>query len=89
MSDDGQIRKDRRFIALFTVLAFVAVMAYVAAVTFLQLPDTGVKYADIAVPLLLGTVVGGIIGYLYGASHPKETQVSVPDPQAPVNVEVK
>lgn len=59
---------DRWFMGFFAAVAFLSVMAYIAACTFFPMPSTGIKYADIAVPSLLSGVIGGIIGYLYGAS---------------------
>lgn len=59
---------DRWFMGFFAAVAFLSVMAYIAACTFFPMPQTGIKYADIAVPSLLSGVIGGIIGYLYGAS---------------------
>lgn len=69
---------DRWFMGGFATIAFIAVMVYIAAATFLPIPQTGIKYADIAVPSLLSGVIGGIIGYLYGASKSQ-----TPAPTAP------
>lgn len=77
---------NRRFLALFAVFCVVIVMAYIAAVTFYPLSQTGVKYADMAVPLLLGSVVVAIVGFFYGSSQKQET--TFPQP-AKVDVEVK
>jgi len=59
---------DRRFLAGLAVLLIVLVMGYLFCVTFVPMAQAGGKYADIAVPLLLGTVIGGLVGYFYGAS---------------------
>ncbi len=63
---------DKRFLAILSLVSLAAVMIYVVAVTFIPLPDSGVKYADIAVPLLLGSVIAGITGYWFGASKAGE-----------------
>jgi membrane protease YdiL (CAAX protease family) len=69
---------DRRFLACLAVLLIVLVMAYLFAVTFAPMASAGGKYADIAVPLLLGTVIGGLVGFFYGAS--KNQAAPKPDP---------
>lgn len=67
--DQKQKAFDKRFLAYLSLVLLAGVMLYVAAVTFIPLPQTGVKYADIAVPLLLGTVIGGVVGYWFGSSN--------------------
>lgn len=62
------ITRDARFLARFAVYVVTLTFVYLAAVTFLPLGTSGIKYADIAVPLLLGTVIGGLMGFWYGAS---------------------
>lgn len=62
------INRDARFLARFAVLVVLLTFIYLAAVTFVPLQASGIKYADIAVPLLLGTVIGGLMGFWYGAS---------------------
>lgn len=66
---------DAKFLARFAVYVVTLTFLYLAAVTFLPLGSSGIKYADIAVPLLLGTVIGGLMGFWYGASkgHPSAT----------------
>lgn len=82
---------DRRFIAGFTLLAFMIVMAYLFCVTFVPVASGGAKYADMIVPLLLGTVIGGIFGFLYGASkqsNPPNGANVIPFPPAPTSTTV-
>lgn len=67
---------DKAFLARYAVLVTLLVMAYVAGVTFLPLSTTGVKYADIAVPLLLGTCIGGLMGFWYGAAKNQTSQAT-------------
>jgi hypothetical protein len=69
---------DRRFLAALSVLMVIAVMGYLFSVTFVAMPTTGVKYADIAVPLLLGTVIGGVVGFWFGASKVGTTKEDGP-----------
>ena len=44
-------------------------LIYIACVTFLPIPPTGIKYADMAVPFLLGSGFGMVIGYYWGTSQ--------------------
>lgn len=60
--------RDGKFLARFAVYLTTLVAIYIGAVTFAPISTTGIKYADIAVPLLLGTVIGGLVGFWYGAS---------------------
>lgn len=41
---------------------------YIFCVTFIKLPFTGVKYADMAVPFLLGAIVGTVFTFAFGSS---------------------
>lgn len=59
---------DRRFLAFLSVLIILLVMGYLFAVSFLPMSPIGAKYADIAVPMLLATGFGGLVGYFFGAS---------------------
>lgn len=70
---------DRRFLAALAVLLIVLVMIYLFCVTFVPMATSGGKYADIAIPLLLGTVIGGLVGYFFGASKNQ-------NPTAPVTI---
>jgi len=63
--------KDRSFINGFAVFLVFLIMLYIFAVTFWPVSTNGAKYADIAVPLLLGTGIGGVLGYFFGASKPQ------------------
>jgi len=73
---------DRRFVAAFSVLAFLVVMVYLFLVTFYPVSSSGAKYADMIVPLLLGTVIGGLFGYIYGASRNNPPPHEATYPQA-------
>lgn len=72
-----------RFIAGFSVFLIVVVMLYIAAATFLPITTSGAKYADMAVPLLLGTVIGAITGFFFGSSTTATTPRPPTDPITP------
>ena len=48
------------------------IFLYLFGVTFIDLPDTGIDNAKTIVPFLLGTGLGTIIGFYFGASKEKE-----------------
>lgn len=77
---------DRRFLAVLAILLIVLVMAYLFAVTFAPMASSGGKYADIAVPLLLGTVIGGLVGYFFGASKNQTAPKPDATPATPLPV---
>lgn len=63
---NGQFR-DKVFWFGFYVISVV--MTYIGAVTFIPLGESGVKYADIAVPFLLGSGFGLIVGFYYQSTQ--------------------
>lgn len=64
MNDEAQKKRLFRLMLFLFIVCF----AYFGAVTFLPLPETGIKYADMIVPFLLGTAVGTMITYNWGGS---------------------
>lgn len=91
MSTNASTVFDRRFLAFFSILAFLIVMGYLFMVTFVPVSTGGAKYADMIVPLLLGTVIGGLFGYFFGASknnNPPDGSNVIPFPSAPSAVTV-
>jgi hypothetical protein len=46
-----------------------SILSYTFCVTFLPIPETGTKYADMALPFLLGSGIGAIVGYFFGSSE--------------------
>lgn len=81
---------DRRFLAFLAVMIIMLVMLYLFAVTFVPLSTNGGKYADIAVPMLLATGLGSLVGYFFGASKSNNSKPADPAPPAlmPVTVPV-
>jgi hypothetical protein len=59
---------DHKLVAMaMYVLTFVFI--YIFCVTFIRIPETGTKYADMALPFLLGSGVGAIVGFYFGSSE--------------------
>jgi hypothetical protein len=53
---------------IMQALILAAAFAYLAAVTFLNMPDSGQDHSKTIVGFLLGTVVGTIITFNWGSS---------------------
>jgi len=53
------------FLAFYVISA---IFAYIGMVTFIPLPETGQKYADMAVPFLLGSGFGALVGFYFAGS---------------------
>jgi hypothetical protein len=49
------------------VFILLVIFAYMGAVTFLPIPESGIKLADTIVPYLLG-IIGVMVGYYWGSS---------------------
>ena len=58
----------QRKILSIAIFIMVNVFAYGYGVTFVPIPATGVKYADMIVPFLFSSI-GMIIGYYWGSSE--------------------
>ncbi len=62
---DDPLDKKLVFMAFYVI---TAIFTYITAVTFLSIPETGQKYADMAVPFLLGSGFGALIGFYFAGS---------------------
>lgn len=61
--------KQKHFLFHFAYMWSAFSMLYIAAASFLEIPDKNQHIVDTAVGFLLGTIVAGFIGYFYGSSH--------------------
>lgn len=59
----------RRFLAYFAVWLVTCAMTYVAAITFVQVPEKNQRFADTVLGFILGTVLGAPIGFYYTTSR--------------------
>jgi membrane protein YqaA with SNARE-associated domain len=48
------------------------VFVYIIAITFFPIPETNIRFVDIALSFLMGTVLGNANGYLLGGSADKK-----------------
>lgn len=57
-----------RFVYYYAWTITVLSMLYVGCVTFLNIPQSGVRIADTAVGFALGSIVSTIVGFFFGSS---------------------
>jgi hypothetical protein len=60
--------KHKQFVYSLAFTWSIFAMLYISGITFLGIPESGVRFADTALGFILGTVVGTIINYFYGDS---------------------
>ncbi len=68
---DDPLDKKLVFMAFYII---TLILVYIGAVTFLPIPETGQKYADMAVPFLLGSGFGALVGFYFAGSPGSKTK---------------
>jgi hypothetical protein len=58
----------KHFIYYFAWFWSIFATLYISGVTFIQLPETGIRFADNVQGFLLGTIVATILFFFYGSS---------------------
>jgi hypothetical protein len=58
----------KRFIYVFTAAWSIFAIAYIAAITFINIPADNVRYVDTILGFLLGTIIATMIQYFFGSS---------------------
>ncbi|OHU85490.1 MULTISPECIES: hypothetical protein [Pseudoalteromonas] len=61
--------ESKRFIYRFSWFWAIAASLYVAAVTFLKIPEGSERFADTALGFILATALGGMFNFFYGSSQ--------------------
>jgi len=56
------------FLAVFAVFIISLSFVYFFAITFMNMPETGARYADIILGALIGSGFTAILSYFYGSS---------------------
>lgn len=64
-SDDPLVR---RFVYFFIAFWSVLCAAYIGCITFLDIPEDNVRFADTILGFVLGTMVAGMFQFLLGSS---------------------
>lgn len=62
----------KRFIYYFATAWSLFAFAYLAMITFADIPAANVRFADTVLGFLLGTVLAGMFGFFYGSSAGNE-----------------
>ena len=58
----------KRFIYILASFWSVVAVAYLFGITFLEVPQKSVRFADTSLGFLMGTVINGILGFFFGTS---------------------
>lgn len=85
MSDNAEHKKAHNaFLYGFAYLWSVSSIVYIFCVSFVAVPEKNIRVVDTIVGFLLGTIIAGLIGYFYGASHvPEDSIPQLPTPKVP------
>lgn len=59
----------KRFIYYFAIGWSAVTALYIAAITFINIPERNVRFADTVLGFLLGTALAGIFQFFYGSSR--------------------
>lgn len=59
----------KRFIYIFALAWSAFSMIYIAAITFIAIPEPSQRFADTILGFLLATAMGGMFGYFFGSSQ--------------------
>lgn len=57
----------KRFIYYFAGFWSVVTSLYIGCITFLEIPDNNIRFADVVLGFLLGTIIATIIQFFYGS----------------------
>lgn len=61
----------KRFVYYFAMFWSVFAVVYIGCITFVEIPKENVRFADVIIGFLLGTIIATIIGFFYGNSIKK------------------
>ena len=61
----------KRYVYYLASFWSVVAVLYIFAITFINVPEASVRFADTTLGFVLGTVIATIIGYFFGASIKK------------------
>lgn len=59
----------KRFIYYFATAWSLFAMTYIPCITFLNVPEESIRFADTILGFLLGTVIASILTFFFGSSH--------------------
>jgi hypothetical protein len=64
------------YVYWFIVGSCLFVLCYIVAITFIPIPKENVRFVDISLAFLMGTVLGGGMSYYVGASSDRKEKES-------------
>lgn len=67
----------KRFIYYFAIFWAVVAIGYIVAITFINIPEDNIRFADTILGFLLGTIVSQIIAFFYGSSKSSQNKDDV------------
>lgn len=62
----------KRFVYYFAMFWSLFAVVYIGCITFVEIPASNVRFADVIIGFLLGTIIATIIGFFYGNSIKKD-----------------
>ena len=76
--DDKHKAAHNSFLYGFAYMWSLSSIIYIFCVSFVAIPVSNVRVVDTIVGFLLGTIIAGLIGYFYGASHTADAPPAKP-----------
>ena len=67
----------KRFIYYFAIFWSICAAGFVGAITFGEIPEANVRFADTILGFLLGTIIAQIVAFFYGSSRSSQNKDSV------------
>ena len=64
----------KRFIYYFAIGWSVVTAGYIGAITFINIPERNIRFADTVLGFLLGTALAGIFNFFYGSSRSSQSK---------------
>lgn len=64
----------KRFIYYYATFLSMLTFAYVFIITFMDIPDNNVRFADTTLGFLLGSILSPIVGFMYGSSKSSQAK---------------
>ena len=68
-----------RFVYMFAIAWSILAAGYVFGITFYQVPEDNIRFADTVLGFLLGTIIAQIIAFFYGSSRSSQGKDSTID----------
>lgn len=67
----------QNFVYNFAIFWSVIAAAYIAAITFMEIPENSIRFADTILGFLLGTIVSKILDFFFGSSFSSKAKTEM------------